>query len=400
MRSALFASFLLLPLLACETTPERNDLDLTADVTSDGPQNKNAKGTELNTKPEAMAAQELFNWQRLYREAPSAKDRGLVREKLESKDKGKGTSEDDRSFEQRLQTARNLLAIGRRDESKDLYLDLLKEDPKQIDVQLELAHIYLAESNTERAFDYLASIRKQLEAMEKPSTELSFRYRYALASAYIQSQNKKKGHQILSDLISKAPDFLPAYAALSQSYLQGRHPEIAEFIAKRGLDRGPDDPRLLNLVAVSYLQRNRSEEARIWLEKTLTVNPDFVPALVNRAHLAILRREYARAENDLQKAVNLDPLSIDGQMALGLLHKKTGRLTSARVCLEKAVQIDPQNPFARYHLGLLLAQDFKDEPAALQLFYDVLQARDDDGEIKNLAKVQIQSIRDSRLFSK
>lgn len=404
MLRQLLISTLLLPLLACESTPDRDQLDIASspnDQPADASQAAGPSTLAVSTNPEKMPAQELFNWQRLYKDAPSAKERNLVRERLEASRAAEGqTAGSGLSFEQKLQNARNMLAIGRREESKDLYLELLKADPAQIDVQLELAHLHLSEGNSERAFDYISSVRKQLDALEKPSTELTFRYRYALASAYILSQNRKKGHQILTDLISKNPDFIPAYAALAQSYLHGRHPEIAEFIAKRGLDRGPDDPRLLNLVAVSYLQRNRGEEARIWIEKALTVNPDFVPALINRSHLAMGQREFARAENDLQKAVNLDPLSVDGQMALGLLLKKTGRLTSARGCLEKAVQIDPQNPFARYHLGLLLAKDFKDETAALQLFYDVLQARDDDAEIKNLAKVQIQSIRDSRLYSK
>ncbi len=381
--------------VACETTQDRDELDLHPKSQTES---VSASPTlEVSTNPEAMAAQEIFNWQRLYRDTPSGSEQKLLKEKLRA---SSDTTRGKLSFDQRLQNARNTLAIGQRDEAKDLYLDLLKEEPQHIDIQLELAHIHLAESKSERAFDYLGSVRKQLDALEKPSTEQVFRYRYALAGAYLQTQNRKKGHQILTDLISKNPSFIPAYAALSQSYLQSNHPDLAEFIAKRGLDRGPDDPRLLNLIAVSYLRRNRSEEARTWLDKALEINPEFVPALVNRSHLAMQRREYARAENDLQKSINLDPINVDSQMALGLLHKKTGRISAARGCLEKAVQIDPQNPFARYHLGLLLAKDFKDESAALQLFYDVLQARDEDSEIKNLAKVQIQSLRDSRLYEK
>ncbi len=387
---------LTLSLVACETTRERDQLDL-ASAPAPTPvfqlAAKSATALPAYTNPNTMPAQEIFDWQRLYKNAPTGEEQRKILSNLKP-DAAQG------SFEDRLKHARNVLAIGRRAEAKDLYMTLLRDEPKHIDVQLELTHIYLAENNSERAFDYLSSIRQILDDQEKPSIEQTFRYRYALALAYIQSQNRKKGHDILADLIEKNAAFIPAYAAMAQSYLQQNQIELAEFIAKRGLDSGKDDPRLLNILAITALRRGRSAEAQTWLQRTLAENPDFVPALINRAHLAILRREFALAENDLQKAVSLDPLAVDGQLALGLLYRRTGRMTASRGALEKAVSLDPQNPFARYHLGLLLTEDFKDKTAALQLFYDVLQARDDESELKNMARIQIQSIRDSRLYER
>lgn len=381
-----------LVLTACETTsePARDKLDLSSDKMQLAAK---AVAGKAYADPSKMAAQDVFDWQKLYKNTPSGQDQKAISMAL---DKAPSSA----SFDDKLKHARNTLAIGRRTAAKDLYMALLQEEPENLDVQLELTHIYLAESNSERAFDYLSSIRKILEASERPPAAATFRYRYALALAYIQSQNRKKGHEILSDMIEKNGDFIPAYAAMAQSYLQQNQCDLAEFIAKRGLDRGNDDPRLLNIIGISYLRRNRPTEAQTWIQKALAQNPDFVPALINRAHLALLRREFALAENDLQKAASLDPLSVDGQMALGLLYRKTGRLTAARGALEKAVGIDPQNAFARYHLGLLMAEEFKDKTTALQLFYDVLQAREDESELKNLAKIQIQTIRDSRLYER
>lgn len=393
MRKWTLSLLLLVNLVSCQSTePERDELDLPSSKIELSARSNPAQARASD--PSAMPSQEIFDWQRLYKSTPSLEEQKSISAKLQEPSPTQG------SFEQRLNQARNILALGQRAEAKDLYMALLLEKPESLEVHLELTHIYLAESNSDRAFDYLSSIRKILDAQERPAIEHTFRYRYALALAYIQTQNRKLGHEILSSLLENDPNFIPAYAALAQSYLQQNKIEIAEFIAKRGLDRGVDDPRLLNLIGITYLRRNRPSEARTWIQKALAQNPDFVPALINRAHLALLRREFALAENDLTKAASLDPLSVDGQMALGLLYRKTGRLTAAKGALEKAVVIDPMNAFARYHLGLLLVQEFKDKTAALQLFYDVLQARDDESELKNLAKIQIQSIRDSRLYER
>jgi tetratricopeptide (TPR) repeat protein len=234
--------------------------------------------------------------------------------------------------------------------------------------------------------------------MEKPPLDQTFRYRYALALTYIQSQNRKKGHEILTELMERDPTFLPAYGALAQSYLEQEKLDVAEFIAKRGLDKGPDEPRLTNILAVIALRRNRLDDCKAWLQKTLAQNPDYVPALINRANLAIQRREYVIAENDLQRAATLEPLNSEVQIALGLLMKRTGRISHAKVALEKAVELDPQNAFARYHLAVVLSDDYKDRTGALQLFYDVLQADEKYSGLKNMAKVQIEAIRDSRLY--
>jgi tetratricopeptide (TPR) repeat protein len=343
----------------------------------------------MKQKPESIDPQQIFNWQRFYKRAPTAQDQKAIASSVEAAPPV--------TIADRLRQARNVMALGRRQEARRIYESILRDDADQLDAQLELTHLYLAENNVERAFDYLTSIRKILGGMEKPPLDQTFRYRYALALTYIQSQNRRKGHEILTELVERDPSFLPAFGALAQSYLEQEKLDVAEFIAKRGLDKGPDEPRLTNILAVIALRRNRLDDSKAWLQKTLAQNPDYVPALINRANLAIQRREYAIAENDLQRAATLEPLNGEVQIALGLLMKRTGRISHAKASLEKAVELDPQNAFARYHLAVVLSDDYKDRTGALQLFYDVLQADEKYSGLKNMAKVQIEAIRDSRL---
>jgi tetratricopeptide (TPR) repeat protein len=370
-------------LIGCATEEDKNTLDVKLP-----PSNPNV--LTMKQKPESLDPQQIFDWQRFYKKAPTAQDQKAIGAAVEAAPPV--------TIADRLRQARNVMALGRRQEARRIYESILRDDADQLDAQLELTHLYLADNNVERAFDYLTSIRKILGKMEKPPLDQTFRYRYALALTYIQSQNRKKGHEILTELMERDPTFLPAYGALAQSYLEQEKLDVAEFIAKRGLDKGPDEPRLTNILAVIALRRNRLDDCKAWLQKTLAQNPDYVPALINRANLAIQRREYVIAENDLQRAATLEPLNSEVQIALGLLMKRTGRISHAKVALEKAVELDPQNAFARYHLAVVLSDDYKDRTGALQLFYDVLQADEKYSGLKNMAKVQIEAIRDSRLY--
>jgi Tfp pilus assembly protein PilF len=338
--------------------------------------------------PTQLSSDSIFEWQRYYRDPPTDRDRGVLASDLPRASGG--------SIDEQLKAARNALAIGERNQSKAIYTAILKNEGENLDAHLEMAHIYLAESDVERAFDYLNAVKRILEKTERPIKDLTIRYRYALAQAYIKGRSKDDGHKILTDLIEAEPKFTLAYAALAQSYLESGKIDLAEFVIKRGLDQDRDDPRLTNLLGVMQLKAGRKTEARDWIQRSLDKDPNFVPALVNRAQLAMQRREFALAENDLKKACDIEPLNVDAHITRGLLYRQMGKITAARTSYEHAMEISPLNSLARYQLASLLQDEFKDKITALQLYYDVLQSQDQ--ELKNLANIQIQSIRDSRLY--
>ncbi len=378
-----YLGFALSLMAACSHEADRTQLDIASHPEA-------AQGQKFDgSDPSKLEPEKIFEWQKYYKNPPSSAERGALTTSIDKNAKSE-------SVDARLKAARNALAIGDRTKSKEIYTGILRDDSDQLDAQIEMAHIYLAENDTERAFDYLTAVKKILDKTERPAKDYTLRYRYALAQAYIKAQNKNQGHQILTDLIELEPKFGMAYAALAQSYIEDSKTELAEFIIKRGLDQDANDPRLLNLLAVLHLRAGRLPEAREWINKALDHDPNFVPALVNRAQLSMQRREYALAENDLKKACELEPLNADAYITTGMLYRQTGRITAAKTSFEHAMDIAPLNPLARYQLANLLHEEFKDKTTALQLYYDVLGAQDQ--ELKNLANMQIQSIRDSRLY--
>lgn len=376
MRGSLFCAALLT--FGCSHTPEPVAQSKPAEV-----------GSFVGTDPAKLDSEKIFDWQRYYKNPPTGAERAELASAVDRDAKSY-------SIDDKLKAARNALAIGDRNRSKSIYTEILKQDSENLDAQLEMIHIYLAENDVERSFDYLTAVKRILDKTERPAKDFTIRYRYALAQAYIMGQTRAEGHQILTDLIESEPKFTRAYAALAQSYLEKGKTELAEFVIKRGLDQDSKDPRLTNLLGIMHLKAGRMTEAKDWIQKALDQDPNFVPALVNRAQLAMQRREFVLAENDLKKACDLEPLNADAHITRGLLYRQMGKVTAARASYEHAMEIAPLNSLARYQLASLLQDELKDKTTALQLYYDVLQSRDQ--ELKNLANIQIQSIRDSRLY--
>ncbi len=392
MKTSLMPFALFLAITGCASEIPQSDLDF-KQVMAPTPSSSSSELSIKGKKPEEIESQNFFDWQKYYRPNPSTAE-ALSLKAYSEQNPAPST------FEARLQRARNVLAMGYRSEARDMYSDLLRDQPENMDVLLDMAHLYLGENSIERSFDYLSAARRILDKTERPPKAFVIRYRFALSLAYLQTKNRKQATSILAELIEKDQRFTPAYAALSQAYLQDKKFELADFVAKRGLDLDSNDSMLLNILGVIAIKKGRFDEAKSWIDRSLAQNPEYLPAMINRAHLAMRRREYVTAENDLQKVAQMDPSNLEGQLALGILFKKTGRTSAAKLAFEKAVAIDPQSAYARYHLGSILADETKDSTAALQLFYDVLQSKDQDQELKELAKAQIQSIRDSRLYDR
>ena len=150
---------------------------------------------------------------------------------------------------------------------------------------------------------------------------------------------------------------------------------------------------------LGIVREKRGELARAteYYNKALKQNPNLVAALVNRANLSIRKSEYDAAESDLKNAITNGPYFANAYISMGVLYQRTGRFTSAKSFFEKALSIRPENAYARYNLASLYDKEFENPNKALRLYYEVVQSSDKTDEIKELALIQIQGLRDSRI---
>ena len=373
----------------CSSSPEKKDLDVALKPSESKAVATPTTATQAaatDNKPAVpTVAPPDIEWQKFFKAPPTAKERTLLQQKLGAwKDAGTSAS--------LLEKARNHSALGQIAAAETTYRELLRRDGDHGDGALELAQLYLRRNQLERCFELLEQVHAHIDRAEATPREFLFRYKYTLGLAHVARNERPKGHRILSDLIAVDPAFTPGYAALATSYLAINKLAVAEFITRRGMDLGGDDPALFNLMGVMFERKGNTPEARRWFDKALAASDSFAPALVNRAKLAIDRREYEASEADLGKALAIAPAHVEALILTGIVQKRTGRYDAAKHSFGRAIEVNPESAHARYNLGLLLFEHFQEPTTALRLFHEVLQTKDENTEIKALAKAQIESM--------
>ena len=378
----------LLNLPACQSTEESLDISLEElpETTGDSLYSKTTAGTNPDR---------VLEWQEFFKDKPNASERDVLLRQLK---KLEATSKLD--LHELLTLARLQKATGQIKKSEASYRSVIRRSDDNFAAHIELAQLFLQLGDTETAFDYIVDAKKILGQAEESSLSDRFRYKYTLALANLQTGKVSEARSMLSDLIAKEQSFVLAYQALAFSYLKETKYDLAEFVANRGIERSDKHAALLNVLGIVQEKSGSIAKAKQFYQKAIELDPNLVSALVNRASLAIRNAEYAAAERDLNQAVQNDPYFVNAYVTLGVLFHKTGRYTSAKSWFLKALDLSPDNAFARYNLASLYASEFDDKNKALQLYYEVLQSQDKTEEIEELARIQIQGLRDSRLSLK
>lgn len=357
-----------------ETDPQKLDIEL----------KKNGKST-TQTK---NTSSESNDWQSLFKPTPSSEERQKISAQL-------AIWKDSEKADILLKKARGQAALGFLKDAETSYRSLLRQDDDHLEGMLELSQLYLRMYRPERAIEFLASAREKIMAQSEPSEAIRYQFKYTLALAMLGTGDTPKAHEILSELVAADKNFSPAYAALANSYLNQGNTEAAVFILQRGIDRGQDDPRLYNLLGVACERLKQYSDAKNWYEKSLVIGPTFFPALINRGNLHLQQGDVSAAKADLEKAAELAPDSVEALVSLGILRKNQKQMNEAEQLFVRAVEVNPENGYARYNLALLLAEKAEKPNEALRLFHEVIQAREGSEELRGLAKLQIENLKDA-----
>lgn len=363
------------------TTSSSGPSDIAALDIKTEPEKLEAPSSKLAVKPGAV-----FNWQQYFKAPPTANDRTGLQKSVEQLKSASAPTD-------LIKRARNEVALGQFAAAEASYREVLRSERKNLDAMTELAALYYRVKNSESCLSVLSDIKDTLAAQEKPNKLAIFRYRYVLALSLIQSGDRDRGHEILSDLIGQEKAFVPGYAALASSYLAIGKEQVAKFIVERGLDRGNDDPTLYNLLGVIAERQGRTALAREHYNKAVSLNDGFAPGLVNRANMYVSSKQWGLAEGDLKRALEFDPMNVDAMISLGIVMRQTGRVTQAKDTIARVLEISPDSAEARYNLALIMRDNLKDNTEARRLFNEVLQTEKANPDIRALAKSAVDELK-------
>lgn len=330
--------------------------------------------------PKTVPYEELLNWKNSYKTSKQD-DSPSIAVEVASRAKSMSNAE-------LLKEANSLLRQGERRKAKAYYHELVRLDPSNTQVLLELASLYLEENQVEESFSTLMEIKNLLNDEIRNDGSFVYKYRYTLAVAHLKRGENNKGHQYLSKLIAEDPSFAPAYATLAGNYVKLDKLSTAEFVAKRGLEKAGDDAALYNLLGVIERTRGTLETAETWFNKALEKDPNHIPSLVNRASVNIIRFEYETASKDVGKALSLNPFDVSALMMGSVILHKQDQLEAAKNILVKAVDIEPENAGARFNLALI-EEKLERQTSARQLLEEVLQLEKKGSGLYEKAKLKL-----------
>ncbi len=349
--------------------------------------NPDLKENDLTIKKDTLVSTGKPNWKSFFKKSPSVKDISSMKQNM-------ATWLNSSQMQNLKKAARAQVILGQYEKAIQSYRTLIRNNPKETQLIIELAQVFLRKDKIDRCFATLREAKSNIDNNEQPKSDIIFQYKYTLGLTYIRKGNDTMGHSILSSLISKDPGFSPAYAAMSSSYLAKNKLQLSEFIAKRGLDRGKEDASLTNLLGVIAYRRGKYVEAKRWLKRSLKKNENFVPAIINRANIHIYNGELEAAEASLNKAIMLKPDSSEAYTVLGIVYRKQKRYKESESALLKSLELRPESAYSRYNLALLKYESLEEPGEALRLFHEVIQIDSSNSKLTEQARLSIETLKD------
>jgi predicted Zn-dependent protease len=232
-----------------------------------------------------------------------------------------------------------LILEGKKDEAKATVAELSKSQPKDEEVQLVQATMWI-ESGKPADVDAAINLLKPL--VEKKPGDANRRYR--LGQAYQLKGRSQEAETEWRASAKNDPAFLPSRMALAELGLQTGRNSVALDYCDEILKRDPRHKGARFLRALALINSSRADEARKELTELLKEAPDSVIAKLAMARLELLQNHLPEAEkqfSELYKLGQPDLRPLDGLLTAYVAEKQPAK---ALALMEKELAGAPDRP--------------------------------------------------------
>lgn len=197
-------------------------------------------------------------------------------------------------------------------EASDIYHQILRDDPENVDTQ------------------------------------------YLLGRLSGQRGNLAEAEELLKSAIASKPDFAEAYADLGNvMQLLGKN-EQARVSYLKALTIQPDHVPTLNNLGTLLLALQEWNDAANYYEKIVVLQPHFPNAIKNFIHAHHKLDQLTDAIPVLQKVIEIEPACIDAYSGLGFILIKTFKPAQALPFFQRALELNPENAEAQGNMAIAL----------------------------------------------
>jgi tetratricopeptide (TPR) repeat protein len=244
--------------------------------------------------------------------------------------------------------AQTLADAGKIDDGVSILNGLLKSNPSEVDLYIQLSQIYLQDERYSEAEDILSQAEKNGLKGEQAEKQL----KYQLATVLEKQKDYDRLESLLLDLIKSDPEDLNAKFYLFAVYEKQKEYNLAESLLSGMIETNPENMEAKYYLATVYERQKNYKRAEVLFKEVIKEDPQNAGALNYFGYmLADLGIRLNEAIDYVQKALAIEPENGAFLDSLGWAYFKLNDLENAEKYLLQADQRIKDDPVVYDHLG-------------------------------------------------
>ncbi len=218
--------------------------------------------------------------------------------------------------------------MGEPEEALDLYTDILKAAPDDVETLLMAGHISVLLEKFEAAKDHYDRILmiepwhqeantflNKLKKEDKPESATASPYEmYQIGKAFIDSGDKEKAVSQLQQTLVQYPEFALAHNDLGAIFFQMGESRRALAHYEDAVRLAPDEVLFQkNLADLYFVETGQIEKALSIYARILEENPKDVEAILVAGHISMALEKYEDATVFYERVLDLEPWNFEAE---------------------------------------------------------------------------------------
>ena len=275
------------------------------------------------------------------------------------------------SIKQALDKGWKLFQAGELHEAEQVYLQIRKQDPKQVDALHLLGIIAAQTGHASKAIEYFRGALRL-----KPGWAAAHNN---LGNVFVNQKNFSQAVDSYRKAVKAKPDFALAYNNLGNALREcGRLAEAADSISQ-ALRLKPDYPEAHSNLGIVLQAQGKLAEATASFQEAVRLNPNLGEVHVNLGNLLLEQGQKAGTAEHYRQALRLKPDNAEVHNNLGNVLLQLGELEQALGHLQEAIRLNSDFAEAYHSLGIVLKAQGK-LPEAVASYQRALQLKPDYAE--------------------
>src|SRR5262245_56387051 len=235
--------------------------------------------------------------------------------------------------------------VGRRpDDARTLVASVLEQDAGNFDALMLLAESASKPEDVDAALLKLESARPQFQDRAL--------FHIALGTLFLRKRDAAKAEQAFKDAVARDPKSVQAHSALAQYYMLVGNLGRAEEELKAAAELSPNGSPARMQLADFYIRTGKRDAAKAQLTDITTKDKEYLPAWRRLAEIALAEGRYDESLANLAPVFKKVPSDIEGLLVRGRVHLAKHETQEAVADFQQVLKLEPKLPLAHQQLAL------------------------------------------------